>query len=139
MFCVAESFTQMKFFVPAKRQVTKNENKTDACRQHPMEGELVSDRIHQPIGNRVDAVAGRKIDNQKGGHRDFKPIELSTGNIVMGSLFVLRQSDLFAQGFRHLMDCSLEVYDLGQTSNAVYQKIKAQRGQEDLSKSKSHR
>ena len=37
------------------------------------------------------------------------------------------------------MDRALEVYDLGQTSNAVHQKIKAQRGQEDLSKSKSHR
>ena len=38
----------------------------------------------------------------------------------MGRFDMLGQSDLFAQRLRHLIDRTLEVYDLGQTGKAVY-------------------
>jgi len=85
-----------------------------------VKGKLVTHGVHEPVGDSVDAVACREINNQKRCNGDFKPIELCAGDIVIGGFLMLSQRDSFAQGFRHLIDRALEVYDLGQTRKAVY-------------------
>ena len=103
-----------------------------------MKSELVAHHAHEPVGNIVNSVACGEIDNKRCCDGDFQPIEFGAGNIVMGGFLMLSECDLFAQGFGHRVDRAPEVYDLGQAGETVHKKIKAQRGQEDLGKSKSH-
>lgn len=135
---VAVSFAKTEFFVPAKRQVDDDKHQTDQSREHPVEGKGVAHLHHEPVADFVDDIAFGERQDERGGDRDFKPIERRTSDVVMRGFLVLGKRDLVGKLSGYRVDRALQMHDFNQAHEALNDKIKGQRGKEDQVKSNRH-